>query len=134
MSTKQRLRIYDVSVTSQAGGEHQCAANVVVSEVGPFKFSLLIPVSCHDPIISSFRQTGMIQEPTPGETGLLSGTDLQSVLSDIFCAAIGLYVDNQTHEMRQPREIRLTTLDPREVSALVTRCYRRKLVQKAGGR
>jgi len=128
--TKPELRIYEVSVAPLPGGDHECKASVYVDESGPYKFSLIIPVSCHDSIISGFRAVGLINEAAPGESDILGLPKSHRVFSNIFDAAIRQYLDTPINAMKQPAEVPLHTLDAREVRALVMRCNRAHLAQQ----
>ena len=122
---KPKLRICDVSVVPLPGRDHECKASVDVNESGPYKFSLTIPVSCYACIITEFRQVGFISKPAHGEPGDLGPTELQRVLSYIFCAKIGLYFNVPVNAMKQPTEVPLGILDARDVPALVTWSHHR---------
>jgi hypothetical protein len=124
------LRIYDVSVMPLPGGDHECKASVEVNESGPYKFTLTIPVSCHDPIICGFRQKDLFNEPGLGKSDIPGPIQLQRAFSNIFDAAIRQYIDVLGNAIKPPTESRLRTLDTCDVSPLITRCYRAHLARQ----
>jgi len=137
---KPELRIYDVSVIPLPSGDRECKASVDVNESNPYKFTLTIPVSCHDPIITGFRRMDLINELASGKSDIREPIELQHMFTNIFDAAIRQYIDVIGNALKQPTEIRLRTLDTCDVSPLITRCYRTPLArqqmarQKAAGK
>ncbi len=124
------LRIYDVRVLPLPNGDHECEASVNINESDPYKFTLTIPASCHDPIITGFRRMDLINEPASGKPGIAGSIELQPLFCKIFDAAIRQYVDVMGEAIRQPSGIRLRVLDTCDVSPLVTRCHRAHLAQQ----
>ena len=127
--TALEIRIYGVSITEEPSVGYQCLAKVDIDKSAPYTFRLTIPASCYDLIISEFRQIQLISEIGHGEHDILGATELQRVFADIFRGAIRQYIEGHRHVITKPAEILLGTLDPREVSSLVTRCYRTHRVE-----